>query len=421
MDKARVRFRLLLLLVSIARFASAQAPSAAAPITMPKGWLKAASLRPGEPLTVRVRFASNPTHCTLAWIDNTALACNAEAWSGVGDRLIFPAAQVYSVERDKAGNSDGGCGEGKRMLIGAGIGGVVGGLIFAKNGGKAGALGAMFGAGAGLRPAGISGHVRARSFAPLRLSSPPVEEFETGTVLRSRTLHELPQPSMCCPCFLHIVASVLSWSTGCRLTKSSALLLLMAVPTLHLCAHSQAPTESGTPAPVERRDSTPLPNAPQPAANQIQAQAQTQAQTQAQIHADKQWAELIRQSYYQRPEVRVQAAGDPIRCDIDKVTGYEISCMEHRAANGFVGGILHARQQYRIPRREIRNVRVAGREISTLVGAGVGVGVGVGVGSINQASRADGAQAIFALLFGGLGALIGHALPVAGRQVYQQP
>ena len=169
------------------------------------------------------------------------------------------------------------------------------------------------------------------------------------------------------------------------------------------------PVSSQPPAPIQRADPIALPNAPQPAPSP------------AQVRADLEWERLTRQTHYLRPEVRIQAEGDALRCDVDKVTPDEIFCTEHRASNGPLLGLLHPKDQYHIPRREIRDVRVGGRELSTLLGAGVGIGVGIGLGSVDDSSRAHGVQAILALLLGGLGGLIGHALPLAGHPIYQQP
>ncbi len=184
---------------------------------------------------------------------------------------------------------------------------------------------------------------------------------------------------------------------------SLLLLLLIYVPGM-------APAQTQPPAPVERQTpAAALPNAPQP------------TPTQAEINAAAQWERLARQSHYLRPEIRIQAVGDPIRCDVDKVTSDEVFCTQHRANNGPLGSLFIPKETYHVPRREIRDIRIEGREMSTLLGAGIGMGVGVGLGSINNASRTDGAQAILGLLLGGLGGFVGHALPFAGHAVYQQP
>ena len=179
MDKARLWLRFLFLLFSILRFASAQAPAVpggqattAGPGLLPRGWLKAASLRPGEPLSVRVRPDRTPTLCTLVWIDTVALACNAEATSGGEHRLIFPVAQVSSVERDRTAESPEGCGEAKRLLIAAGAGSLVGGLILGQTSGRAGALGAMLGAGFGVGLVAGGGALGAPVRPPLSLRVP---------------------------------------------------------------------------------------------------------------------------------------------------------------------------------------------------------------------------------------------------------
>lgn len=182
-----------------------------------------------------------------------------------------------------------------------------------------------------------------------------------------------------------------------------SLVLLITLAALQVRAQTQSP------APIERLPPQALPSAPQP------------QPTQAQVRADKDWEKLIHATHYSRPEVRIQAVGDPLRCDVEKVTPDEIFCTEHRAGSGFLENLIHPREQYHVPRREIRDVRVGGRELSTLLGTAVGIGVGVGIGSINEASRADGGQVYGALLCGVIGALIGHSLPFAGHPVYQQP
>ena len=129
--------------------AAAASPSVATASPMPRGWVRAASLRPGAPLRVQLRFAPAPTLCTLVWIDNAALACDGQGLFGASERLVFPAAQVYSVSQNNTRDCDQDCGAGKRMLVGAVLGGTVGGLIFSRSSGGAAALGAMLGAGTG--------------------------------------------------------------------------------------------------------------------------------------------------------------------------------------------------------------------------------------------------------------------------------
>jgi hypothetical protein len=183
-----------------------------------------------------------------------------------------------------------------------------------------------------------------------------------------------------------------------------SLVLAIAVLFSGLRVHGQ----TQPPAPVERRDAAALPESPQPS-------------THAQLRADEEWKKLIQGTHYTRPEVRIQAVGDPIHCDVDEVTEDEIFCTEHRANDGPFSSLFHPEEQYHVPRREIRDVRVVGRAMSTALGAGIGIGLGVGIGSINPASRADGGQAYGALLLGLLGAFVGHAIPMAGHPVYRQP
>ena len=128
--------------IAVAGAQTTAVPSAtAAAPALPRGWMKVASLRPGERLSVQVRFAPAPTLCTLVWIDNTALACEGDASSGTSTRLVFPAAQVYSVARDRTQDGDRSCGTGKRLLIGAAIGGTLGGLLLSRSSASAGLSG----------------------------------------------------------------------------------------------------------------------------------------------------------------------------------------------------------------------------------------------------------------------------------------
>ncbi|HEY4356059.1 MAG TPA: hypothetical protein VGN16_09955 [Acidobacteriaceae bacterium] len=182
------------------------------------------------------------------------------------------------------------------------------------------------------------------------------------------------------------------------------ILTVGAALTLHPWAgKAQAPIERRSPPAAQT-----LPNAPAPTAGEIEA--------------DNQWQELARRANRgPRTEIRVQAMGEPIRCDLDAVTPDELFCVEHRAVHSPLRDVLIPPAPYRVPRADVRNVRTGGRDGSTALGALIGAGVGVGLGSASAASRSSGGQLMGGLLFGLAGAAVGHFLPFRGHVVYQRP
>jgi len=165
-------------------------------------------------------------------------------------------------------------------------------------------------------------------------------------------------------------------------------------------------------APIERRPpalpSAPVPSLPVPSPGDVRA--------------ENAWENLgLMAARGARPEIRVQAMGEPIRCDLDAVTPYELFCVEHRAMREPIRDVLMPPVPYRVPRSDIRDVRIGGRDGSTALGAVIGAGVGVGLGSASAASRSSGGQLWGGLLFGLAGGFVGHFMPFKGHVVYQHP
>lgn len=186
-------------------------------------------------------------------------------------------------------------------------------------------------------------------------------------------------------------------------TLIAILIVAFTVAPGSTLANAQAPIERRPPSPPQT-----LPNAPGAAAKETEA--------------DSAWDRLTHVANRGlRPEIRVQALGEPIRCDLDAVTPYELFCVEHRAMHEPIRDVLMPPVPYRVPRSEIREVREGGRGGSTALGALIGTGVGVGLGSASAASRASGGQFWGGLLFGLAGGAAGHFLPFKGHVVYQHP
>jgi hypothetical protein len=120
------------------------------------------------------------------------------------------------------------------------------------------------------------------------------------------------------------------------------------------------------------------------------------------------------------PELRVQALGDPIRCDLRDITPTTLICIDHQTINSPIRNIFIPPQAYVIPRADIREIRIGGRDKATALGMLIGLGVGVGIGSINH-NTGGTSQFIGASIFGLVGALIGHHAPFKGRILYRNP
>jgi len=166
--------------------------------------------------------------------------------------------------------------------------------------------------------------------------------------------------------------------------------------TLATPAHAQAPIER-RPAPPQQLPPTPQPIAPDP-----------------------QWTRLIQQTNRGwHDEIRVQAFGEPIHCTIDQLTDTTLFCTEYRVMHSAISDAFDPPQLLAIPRRDIREIRDGGRDLSTLTGVAVGMGIGAGLGSLTPQSRADGKQFWDAALLGVIGGFIGHLAPFKGHLIYR--
>ena len=133
-----------LALAFISLAAIAQSP---APAPVPHNWPHIAALPPGTPILVHQPYQRYATPCALAWIDNTALACDTVDRYGSRQRVIFPASTIDSVRRDTSADPDHHSNAG--LLFGMVIGGGIGTAIGARAGvGPAFVIGAL-GAGGG--------------------------------------------------------------------------------------------------------------------------------------------------------------------------------------------------------------------------------------------------------------------------------
>ena len=136
-----------------------------------------------------------------------------------------------------------------------------------------------------------------------------------------------------------------------------------------------------------------------------------------QTQSDRQWDHLqraVQLGYHD--ELRIQAVGPPIRCNIDDVTPAELFCTEYRALPGPMD-YIRPRRTMRIPRAEVANIRSGGRELSTFAGMDIGAGAGVALGSRGS----DQNKLISALLVSAVGGFIGHFAPFKGRVIYRAP
>jgi hypothetical protein len=108
-------------------------------------WRQIASLPPGSQLLVRQVGARVPQPCTLAWIDNTALACDIFVPASGPRRVVYPMASVVSVTQ-QATHPDNHL---VALGVGMAIGGTVTGVLASEGGVRAGFAGAALGSAVG--------------------------------------------------------------------------------------------------------------------------------------------------------------------------------------------------------------------------------------------------------------------------------
>lgn len=117
-------------------------------------WRQIAKLPPGSQLLLRQVDSRVLQPCTLAWIDNTALACDIFVPATGPRRIVFPIASVASVTQQASPAYTRSDFHPVALFAGMALGGTLGG-IGASNCGvhdgiAGGVLGALAGGGIGL-------------------------------------------------------------------------------------------------------------------------------------------------------------------------------------------------------------------------------------------------------------------------------
>src|ERR1035441_4473956 len=121
--------------------------------------------------------------------------------------------------------------------------------------------------------------------------------------------------------------------------------------------------------------------------------------------------------------IRLQGeSGRRVFCDVLQVDDTQLICSRSRRILFFP---MSDRMVYQ--RKQVREVRLTRRLLSSVVGAGIGVGAGVGVGYglENQATRAED-PGLLQFTFGLLGGLVGEAVGqgtdfLGGPVIYRAP
>jgi len=144
------------------------------------------------------------------------------------------------------------------------------------------------------------------------------------------------------------------------------------------------------------------------------------AQTQSSKN-DQTWSKLATGDYGQHVELRIQAKGDPIRCDLDAMTPTTLNCVQHRTLVSPLNDLLIEPESWSIPRADIREIRLSDRHGSAALGMLIGGAFGVALGSFGSSDTRGFAQGLGFIIFGYFGALIGHHHPLKGQIIYQAP
>jgi hypothetical protein len=108
-------------------------------------WDTVLNLRTGEAVEVRERATGLRSDCVVEFVNDTVLACGFSQRYGPYRRVLYPhtALDRVWVTREVHGAS------GKALLIGAGVGAVLGGVLFRGGGASAVSLGSLGGAALG--------------------------------------------------------------------------------------------------------------------------------------------------------------------------------------------------------------------------------------------------------------------------------
>ena len=136
--------------------------------------------------------------------------------------------------------------------------------------------------------------------------------------------------------------------------------------------------------------------------------------------SDAAWDRLNHLARYgTHTELRIETPTGILHCHLEGVGPDGLTCMPHELNAALVRVILRPQPDL-IPRQDIRNIRVGGRELSTLIGAGIGAGIGFGFGAQGTAPHGTG-EFIGALGVGLIGGFFGHLFPTRGHLIYTAP
>jgi len=125
-------------------------------------WRQIASLPPGSQLLVRQIDAPALQPCTLAWIDNAALACDIFVPTVGPRRVVYPIASVSSVTQQTTPSYTRSDMHPVALLVGMAIGATLGGIGASSGGTRDGIAGGVL----GLFTGGGIGLAVATSFNP---------------------------------------------------------------------------------------------------------------------------------------------------------------------------------------------------------------------------------------------------------------
>jgi hypothetical protein len=131
---------------------------------------------------------------------------------------------------------------------------------------------------------------------------------------------------------------------------------------------------------------------------------------------DASWQKFVQEWATKKgTELRVQTPVSILRCHLNTINASVMVC-DQRLADRILfpapGGHLE------IPKGDVYEVRVGGREKSTLLGALIGFGAGLSIAATH--SGVNDGTVLASALVGGIGAIIGHILPARGHIIYSQ-
>ena len=131
--------------------------------TPSRQWREIARLPTGSQLVVRQVDSRVLQPCTLAWIDNTALACDIFVPTVGPRRVVFPIASVSSVTQQAPSSYTRSDVHPVALVVGMAIGATLGGIGGSSGGTRDGIAGGVLGlfAGGGIGLAVAAASIRA--------------------------------------------------------------------------------------------------------------------------------------------------------------------------------------------------------------------------------------------------------------------